>query len=594
MRNAETILGIIRERGRKRLPLGDVYRQLFNPALYLHSYARLYRNSGALTQGATAETVDGMSQGKIHGIIERVRRESYRWTPVRRVHIPKPKGGTRPLGIPTWSDKLLQDVVRAILEAYYEPRFSDRSHGFRPGRGCHTALTTIKKVWTGTKWFIEGDIRGCFNNIEHSVLLGILRRDITDNRFLRLIQNLIRAGYLEDWRLHPTLSGSPQGGTVSPILSNIYLDQLDQFVKQTLIPEYTKGNRRAKNPDYNRISSRARYCRRTGRGEEAKALEAARRAVPANDPHDPNYRRLYYVRYADDFLLGFAGPRSEAEAIRDRLSAFLAQELRLELSAEKTLITHAHTEKARFLGYDISVAHCDTKIAANRRSVNGVVTLRMPPSFVAERSRFYTRDGKPIHRMERTHDSDYSIVCGYQAEYRGFVQYYQLADNIAWLNRLHWVMQTSLLKTLAHKHRSSVAKLARRFKAKVETPHGPRTCLEVRVTREGKPPLVGRFGGLPLRTTLSASIDDRLLARKSRGRSELLQRVLADACEACGSTENVEVHHVRKLADLNRRNGRPPPDWVRLMASRRRKTLVLCRVCHDNIHAGRPLRPKSE
>jgi hypothetical protein len=303
---------------------------------------------------------------------------------------------------------------------------------------------------------------------------------------------------------------------------------------------------------------------------------------------------LRYVRYADDFLLGFAGPKSEAEAIRDRLSAFLAQELGLELSAEKTLITHANTEKARFLGYDISVIQCDTKITGNRRSVNGGIALRMPPSFVAERSRSYTRDGKPIHRKERTHDSDYSIVCQYQAEYRGFVQYYQFAANIAWLSRLHWVMRVSLLKTLANKHRSTVAKQARRLAAKVVTPYGFRACLEVQVPREGKAPLVGRFGGLPLRTNLTASIDDRPLECKRFGGTELLQRVLADACEACGSTVNVEVHHVRKLADLNRRDGRPPPDWVRLMASRRRKTLVLCRICHDNIHAGRPLRRRAE
>src|SRR3954447_15593222 len=375
MRNAETVLGIIQERGRRRLPLGDVYRQLFNPELFLQSYARLYRNDGAMTKGVTAENVDGMSLGKINGIIDQLRYERYRWSPVRRVYIPKPKGGSRPLGIPTWSDKLLQDVVRAILEAYYEPRFSDQSHGFRPGRGCHTALARVKKAWTGTKWFIEGDIRGCFNNIGHETLMGILGHDITDGRFLRLIRNLLRAGYLEDWRLQPTLSGSPQGGTVSPILSNIYLDRLDQFVEQTLIPEYTRGNRRAANPTYNRLSHRAWYCRTIGNVEEAKALEQARRALPSNDPNDPDYRRLHYIRYADDFLLGFAGPKSEAEAIRDRLSAFLAQELGLELSAEKTPITHASTEKARFLGYDISVVQCDTKITGNRRSVNGGIAL---------------------------------------------------------------------------------------------------------------------------------------------------------------------------------------------------------------------------
>jgi hypothetical protein len=341
----------------------------------------------------------------------------------------------------------------------------------------------------------EGDIKGCFNNIDHSILLGILRADITDNRFLRLVQNLLQAGYLEDWRYAPTLSGTPQGGTASPILANIYLDRLDQFVEQTLIPEYTDGIRRAKNPNYDRLKHRIHYCRTTGKVEEARTLELARRAIPANDCHDPDYRRLYYLRYADDFLLGFAGPKSEAEEIRDRLQAFLTQTLKLELSATKTLITHAHTEKARFLGYDISVTQCNTKITTNRRSVNGGIALRMPASFVAERSRFYMRDGKPIHRMERTHDSDYSIVCQYQAEYRGFVQYYQLAANITWLSRLYWIMQTSLLKTLAHKHRTSVAKMAQRLRAKVATPYGPRTCLEVRVLREGKKPLIARWAG---------------------------------------------------------------------------------------------------
>lgn len=594
MRNAETVLDIIRERGHDRSPFRDLYRQLYNPSLYLHAYGRIYRNKGALTKGITEETVDGMSMDKIHAIIEAIRYERYRWTPVRRVHIPKKNGKTRPLGLPTWSDKLLQEVIRSLLEAYYEPQFSDSSHGFRPGRGCHTALNTIKRVWHGTKWFIEGDIQSCFDSIDTEILLNILQADIPDNRFLRLIRNLLRTGYLENGRHTRTLSGTPQGSILSPILSNLYLNKLDQFVEQKLIPTFTKGQRRAHNPVYDKLCNRAYYLRRQGQVEAAHDLEQLRRSTPANDPNDPNYRRLRYVRYADDFLLGFAGPKQEAERIKEQLRTFLREELKLELSEAKTLITHAHTEPARFLGYDISITQCDSKITTNRRSVNGGIALRMPVSFLQDRCRFYMKRGKPIHRMERTHNTDYSIVSQYQSEYRGYVQYYQLADNIAWLNQLHWVMRTSLLKTLAHKHKSSVAKMARKYRAKVETAEGLRTCLQVTVPRADKPPLIARFGGIPLKVNLMGTIQDQPLARHSLGRTELLQRLLAETCEVCGSMQNIEVHHIRKLANLNQPGRKSKPDWMRLMASRQRKTLVLCRKCHDDLHAGRPLRGQTE
>lgn len=592
MRRAETVLDITRERGQNRSPLKDVYRQLYNPELYLHAYGRLYRNRGALTQGSTTETIDGMSLGKINAIIEKLRYERYRWTPVRRIHIPKKNGKTRPLGIPSWSDKLLQDVIRSLLEAYYEPQFSRHSHGFRPGRGCHTALVEIKKEWHGTKWFIEGDIRGCFDSIDQEILLSILKEDIHDNRFLRLMKNLLRAGYMENWRRTPTLSGTPQGSILSPILSNLYLNRFDAFVEQTLTPDYTKGKKRAHNPYYNRLSNRAYYLRRQGQPDAAKVLEKLRRSVPANDPHDPAYRRLHYVRYADDFLLGFAGPNQEAEDIKAKIRQFLRDSLKLELSEEKTLITHATTQKARFLGYDISVTQCDSKITTNRRSVNGGIALRVPAAFINDRCRRYMKKGKPIHRKERTYETDYSIICQYQSEYRGYVQYYQLADNIAWLSKLHWAMRLSLLKTLAHKYKLSVAKVRRRYAATVETPKGPRKCLEVQVPRAGKNPLIARFGGIPLCVNREAIIQDQVLTKPSMGRTELIQRLLANACEACDSTLNVEVHHIRKLADLNQPGRNPKPGWVKLMAARQRKTLVLCRECHRNLHAGRPLKAK--
>jgi group II intron reverse transcriptase/maturase len=301
MRNAETLLGIIHERGRRGLPLEDVYRQLFNPTLYLLAYGKIYRNDGAMTRGTTADTVDGMSLEKIQDIIDTLRHERYRWTPVRRIYIEK-KNSTkkRPLGIPTWSDKLLQEVIRLMLEAYFEPQFSNHSHGFRPKRGCHTALTDIYRTWTGTTWFIEGDISQCFDKLDHKVLMSILRETIHDNRFLRLIENLLKAGYLEDWKYNATYSGTPQGGIVSPLLANIYLDRMDRFVEHTLLQEFNRGKQRKLSVEYNRLNATAYYRQRTGHQAEARALRKRLKQLPVRDPSDPTYRRLRYIRYADD------------------------------------------------------------------------------------------------------------------------------------------------------------------------------------------------------------------------------------------------------------------------------------------------------
>jgi group II intron reverse transcriptase/maturase len=287
MRDAETTLVIIRERGRRGLHLEDVYRRLYNPDLYLRAYGRIYRNDGALTKGTTDETLDGMSLERILTVIELLRHERYRWDPVRRTYLPKKGGKLRPLGIPTGSDKLLQEVMRSLLEAYYEPQFSPNSHGFRPGRGCHTALKDIYHAWTGTKWFIEGDIKGCFDDIDHQILLSILCEKIHDNRFLILVENLLKAGYLEQWDYRPTLSGTPQGGIISPLLANIYLDRLDEFVERTLIPEYTRGGGKRSNPEYQRILRQIQRLEAQGASSERiKPLQQRLRDIPTRKEFD--------------------------------------------------------------------------------------------------------------------------------------------------------------------------------------------------------------------------------------------------------------------------------------------------------------------
>ena len=482
--------------------------------------------------------------------------------------------------------------MRLLLEAYYEPRFSGRSHGFRPGRGCHTALSEVVETWKGTHWFIEGDISDCFGSLDHKIMIKILAEKIRDGRFLRLISHMLKAGYLEDWRWHATLSGSPQGGIASPVLSNIYLDQLDQYVEQRLLPECNLGRRRRPNRAYQVLEYAIARARRHKDKAEAHRLILARRRVPSQDPADPGYRRLRYVRYADDWLLGFAGPRREAEDIKSKIAAFLRDELRLELSPSKTLITHATSQAARFLGYEIKAQHSDTKITRNRRAVNGAIGLFVPRDVIRQKSALYMSGGRPAQRGALLHDDDFTIVAKYQSEYAGLVQYYLLAQDVFRLGHLHWVMETSLLKTLAGKHRSTVGKMARKYRAVITTPAGPRKCLQVVIGRDrGRKPLVTRFGGIPLRRVRTAVLTDQRPVMASAKRNELIHRLLAGRCELCEGTAGLEVHHVRKLADLNKPGRREKPPWMHLMAKRRRKTLVICRRCHEDIHAGRATTP---
>ncbi|MBS0746586.1 reverse transcriptase domain-containing protein [Streptococcus suis] len=586
MRTAKTILTVIHERGKQDKPLERVYKLLFNRELYLIAYAKLYPNNGAMTKGVTEETIDGMSIQKIDMIIEQLRQETYYWRPARREYIPKKNGKHRPLGIPVWSDKLLQEVIRMILEAYYEPQFSEHSHGFRPKRGCHTALQEIQ-TWKGTRWFIEGDISSYFDTIDHDVLITMLSRQIQDGRFIRLIKNMLEAGYLDDWKFHKTISGTPQGGVISPLLANIYLHQFDKWVGEELIPQYTRGKKQKANSAYNRLSRRIKCYQDKGDYKKAHQLIVERRNLPSVDTYDTSYRRLRYVRYADDFILGFTGSKAEAKAIKKQIGDFLNTKLSLELSQEKTLITHATGESAKFLGYEIKAQRVNDYIdIKGRRSANGVIALFVPASVIESKCRQYMKNGKAIHRNNLLHDDDFSIVQTYQQEYRGLVQYYILAQNLSWFSKVYWYMETSLLKTLAFKHKSSINKMLAKYKTTATSTNGRTVpCLQVVVPREDKPPLVATWGGISLSYKKKAVIEDAPY-QVYGGRTELIKRLLANKCELCGSEENIEVHHIRKLADLNKHNGKLVPKWKEIMSARCRKTLVTCRDCHHAIHNG--------
>lgn len=601
MQTIQALLEVYSKRGIKRLPLERVYRQLFNRELYLKGYGKIYRNFGSMTPGSTEETVDGMSLQKINTIIGLLKMGRYKWTPARRIYIEKANGKLRPLSIPTWGDKLLQEVIRSLLEPYYEQQFSDHSHGFRPKRGCHTALNEIRIYWRGTVWFIEGDIKGCFDNIDHTTLLEIIRRNIHDDRLLNLLSDMLKAGYLEDWRYYDTLSGAPQGGVISPILSNIYLNELDRFVEGSLIPTYTKGERRKPNREYANLQAARRRAIEAFNFDEARRLRRLMRELPSVDNTDPDYRRLRYVRYADDFLLGFAGPRDQAESIKQQIGEFLGQQLKLTLSTEKTLITHAADGKAKFLGYEINVARDGTPVMehgeSESRAARNCIMLWMPKAVVQKYRERHSRKGKVVHCGELTLDSDYTIVQRFQSVNRGLYNYYCMAINVGQrVGYIQGILRKALLKTLACKYKTKTRRI-RKIYTKVTTQG---KVLQATMKNRAGKELTATFGGFPITripdgmgvVDFSSQLAWQQHANK---RSEVVQRLLAGKCELCGREGPVEVHHIRKLADINRPGRRPKNDWGRLMSARKRKTLVVCsgeNGCHRLIHTGNYDGPK--
>ena len=327
-----------------------------------------------------------------------------------------------------------------------------------------------------------------------------------------------------------------------------------------------------------------RRARARGDRKAVRQLRHELRQIPSGDPQDPGFRRLRYSRYADDHLLGFTGPKAEAEAIKDQLARYLRGELALELNQDKTLITHARTRAARYLGYEIVVQHANDKLTNGRREVNGVAALRVPLDVIKAKRALYRRHGKAWHRPALQNLDDHDIIQAYGAEYRGITGYYMLAHDVWRLGALRWDAETSMLKSLAAKHQSTVAKMAAKYKAKTDTPHGPRTCFEARIRRENKPDLVARFGGIPLVRKTGAVLIDRLPGPPPHPRKELIHRLLTRRCELCGNPGKVESHQVRKLASLGAA-GPGQPAWAAKMAKKRRKTLIVCATCHEVIHA---------
>lgn len=601
MRDPQNVLNSLTRHSRpSNYKFERLYRILFNEEMYYTAYQNIYAKPGNMTQGSDGQTIDEMSLSRIEKLIGKLKDESYQPRPSRRTYIPKKNGKKRPLGIPTFDDKLIQEVIRMILEAIYEDSFEYSSHGFRPDRSCHTAMLQVSKSFNGAKWFIEGDIKGFFDNIHHDVLIRILQERIDDDRFIRLIRKFLNAGYVEDWVFHKTYSGTPQGGIISPILANIYLDKLDKYMSD-YIHDFDKGEERKRS----RLRQEYEYEKRIAVGmlnaendvndrkligKRIKAIDLKRAMIPSCDEMDSSYKRLKYVRYADDFLIGVIGSLEDCKQIKKDIKTFLYDKLQLELSDEKTLITH--TEKpAKFLSYDVTVR----KSNLTSRDVNGTlkrkyhkkIVIKIPPDTIKKKLLAYEaldirihngkEQWKPKSRMGMVFNDDLEILSKYNAEITGFYNYYSICLNAGTVNNLKYIMEYSMYKTFAAKYRTKVPDICRKYMK-----NGVFTVSYINSKREQRFRTFYNNGFKRKKEAREAFFDKIPDYYQQRMRTSLIDRLKARNCEMCGETNELEMHHIRKLKDI----AKGKEQWKVLMIARKRKTMAVCRECHKKIHYG--------
>jgi group II intron reverse transcriptase/maturase len=571
----------------------DLYRLLYKQDLYILAYERIKSHPGNMTPGTDDETLDGFSMAMIEEIITEMKTETYRCKPVRTAYIPKANGKMRKLGIPCTRDKVVQEVVRLILEAIYDSPhgsyFSENSHGFRRSKSCHSAIKDIQTRWSGVAWFIEGDIKSCFDDIDHEILIGVLRKKIRDERFIGVIRKFLKAGYQDmDGTQKNSLAGTPQGGIVSPILANIYLHELDAFVEQ-LQAELEKGVLRKPNPEYRKWQKRRQYLAKIGKinTEEYRELGVRMRKLPSLDPQDREFVRIKYCRYADDWLIGLIGPHRLAEEIKEQIGQYLKSKLNLTLSVEKTRITQARTEDAEFLGYRIRLGRSNGEqkqtLSTNasgktfkRRSTGMQIVLKAPMDKLIQRLHqkgFCNKKGQPMHKAPWTQLDEDQIISLYSSINRGVQQYYRPTDNWDQMQRVQYILKFSLAKTLAAKRQRPITQViqGKGISIKVKRAKGQERLITFYRNTDWS---VNRRA-----FTDSPEIDIVRMNERLRVRSKL-----GWPCVICGATQEIAMHHVRHVRKgLTNRDSR---GFTRVMAILNRKQLPVCASCHTRIHRG--------
>lgn len=572
----------------------NLFKLVCSPQLAVIAYESIKSKPGNMTAGDDGSTLDEISLTKIVNLCQSIKDQTYKPIPVRRKFIPKANGKTRPLGIPSPRDKIVQEMLRVILESIYDsekPTFADSSHGFRANRSCHTALREFQS-WQGTRWIIEGDIAGFFDNIDHHILIDLLRKRIKDERFINLVWKFLRADIREeDKSLTNCRKGTPQGGVISPILANIYLHEFDLWMIN-LQKELQKGIKRKPNPEWRKLNRRRLYVLDKNGGvetEETRELKQQADALPTVMPDDPDFCRVYYVRYADDWIIGVSGSKELATSIKERASFFLKETLKLDLSVEKTLITHAKRERAKFLSFKVGIGggvksttvHTENKRTRVKRvtgwqprieiSATELVLRLHKAGFCKAKNEqsFFPCSKKSFIALE-----DHEIVMRFNSVWRGIYNYYAIADNAHKLSWIGYILQYSCIMTIAHKHRLRVPKVIQKYgiypKAKYQVKNGETKFAQFWTPENWRMEINANVLPVDIEVTLAKIYS---LTRSKLGHN----------CMVCGAQNNIEMHHVRALRIGNRNitNG-----FNRIMSAINRKQVPLCRSCHKNVHNG--------
>jgi len=586
-------LEVIRQLNKKRGWINrDLFRLLFQPDLYEIAYERIKSEPGNMTAGTDGETLDGFSKDEIIKIIQEIKTESYQFRPVRTVYIPKANGKMRKLGIPSVRDKVVQEVLRMILEAIYDSPhgayFSEQSHGFRRSRSCHTALQDVQGKWSGMTWLVEGDIKACFDDIDHEILVKIIKEKVQDERFTNLIWKILKAGYMDmkDGGRKDSLAGTPQGGIVSPILANIYLDKLDQFV-EGLREELDNGKHRKHNLQYKRLQDQRLYLAHKGetKSERFEELGKQMKKLPSMNMYDPDFRRVKFIRYADDFIVGVIGSHELAEQIKERIGTFLKEELKLTLSKEKTVITNAREQEAKFLGYRLKIGTVKSQKQSKARNGSGKevkkrttgmqVVLKAPMEELIKKLNqkgFCDKNGFPTHKAAWTLLDEDQIVQLYSSINRGLLLYYRPIDNWARLQRVQYILKFSLAKTLAAKKKTSITKIINGNDVSVIVQRGDKPPKKI-IFYQNHDWSTNRGGFSRAKDTDLVTMNVRLRTRSKLGLP----------CCICGTPDDVQMHHVRHIRKMSEKQAK---GFTRVLAMLNRKQIPVCARCHRQIHQG--------